>query len=366
MSEMFWTIRYATLADIPAITAIARQYPKELPFISRVQLTEAISKPSLPTSNLSLLICESDGIVRGFVRFRACRDGWQTIYDLAVDKATSRVGIGRALLYAVPCPVRLKCTADNETANRFYKNAGMAFAGVETGKKRNLNKWERGVLSIFVMGGKFEIPDIARRSGMAYGTRHDKQPFDWPFMLDIKWDDYDWTDYMHKVCTWRPVQAMCADYERPSQRRELYRQIRDLRAAGVLRVKVCPKFNGATAHIPSWCICAFSVPSGYAGFIPPSDEFAGRRWHLLGGTPQKQLDWITKIAGHGGRVISIDGNSHETAAKRGSTFDGSRWVRKPTEEVDYLGTMAVSGRNIARAMNAASGWKQLGLNWGES
>lgn len=358
MTDLFWRIRYATLADYPAMNAITRQYPTELPFISRVQFEQSIGK-------LSCLVCEDDGRVVGLVRFHARRDGWQTIYDLAVDKTARCVGIGRALLYAVPEPVRLLCTQDNAVANCFYANAGMTLAGTQQGKKQLLNIWERGVLSIFVMGGKFEAPAIARQSGMAYGTRHDMTPCDWPFMVDIKWDDYDWQDYMHKICSWHPVQAMCADYEHPSQRRELYRQIRDLRAAGVLRVKVCPKFNGATEHVPSWCICAFSVPSGYAGFIPPDAEFAGRRWHLLGGTPQKQVDWITKIAGHGGRVISIDGNSHETAAKRGSSFDGSRWVRKPTEKADYIGTMIHSGRNISSAMNTASGHKQLSI-WGES
>lgn len=354
MDAKWWQIRYAKIDDIPSLERIARQYSKELPFISRVQFAQSIGKQEC-------FVAENTKGILGFVRFHTRRDGWSTIYDLAVGLSATNQGVGRALLYAVPAPMRLKCTQDN-SANRFYINAGMQFAGIDAGKNRPLNIYEMRILSILVHGSNEAMPAIARASHMAYGTRHDMKPFDWPFMVDIRWDNYDWQDYIHKICIWHPVQAMCADYEHPSQRRELYRQIRDLRAAGVLRIKVCPKFNGATEHIPSWCIGAFSVPSQYAGFIP-SDlrEFSVRRWHLLGGTPQDQIKWITRIGGLGGQVISIDGNSHESAAKKGSHFESGRWQRKEGQAADYHHTITISGQNIVKEVNAAAQFNQLSL-----
>lgn len=348
---MNYFIRYGTPDDVDGCQRIARSYRKELPFISRPQLRQSIGKREL-------FVAEWNGDVVGFIRWHARRDGWQTVYDLAVDCTLTQQGIGRALLYTVPAPLRLKCTIDNDTANRFYGNAGMQLAGVEQGKKRALNVWEMQVLCALVFGGNKNAPEWARKSGMAFGTRNDYHAPAWPFMLDIHWTDYQWDTYMKLVKQYRPVMAMAADYERPSQRRELYRQIRALKAAGVLRVMVCPKFDGAVAHIPSWCVIAVSVPSQYAGFLPTDlSEYKGRRVHLLGGTPADQIDLLTKIQGVGGKVISLDGSSHESAAKHGSHFEGGMWRRKAGQPANYEQTIIYSGRRIVREANAA-GWHQ--------
>lgn len=348
-------IRYGTLADVDACQQIARQHPKALPFISRAQLAQSISKRELH-------VAECGGQVVGFVRFHSCRDGWQSLYDLAVHQVYHGQGIGRALLYSVRAPIRLKCTQDNTFANHFYASAGMQLARTEQGKKRALNVWELRVLCALVFGGNKQAPEWARKSGMAYGTRNDYDAPAWPFMLDIHWTDYQWDTYMQLVKQYRPVMAMAADYEHSDQRRELYRQIRALKAAGVLRVMVCPKFDGAVAHIPSWCVIAVSVPSQYAGFLPTDlREYKGRQVHLLGGTPADQIDILTKINGAGGKVISLDGSSHESAAKKGSHFEGGQWRRKAGQPADYEHTIVYSGRRIVQEANAAGMVKQLGL-----
>lgn len=130
-----YNIRLATSQDIDAIDKIARQYPKELAFVRRNALQRGVD-------NKSLHVATSDDNVVGFALFHRRRDGWQTIYDMAVGRSHIRRGIGRLLLYSVPCPIRLKTTQDNERANRFYKNAGMELSGTEQGKKRRLNVYE--------------------------------------------------------------------------------------------------------------------------------------------------------------------------------------------------------------------------------
>lgn len=347
-------IRHGTTDDAHMCQRMTRQFKDNFGRIHLGSLKEAAQRRSLHIAML-------DGNPVGFVSYRACLDGWQTIYELCITREHHGTGIGRALLYSVPAPIRLKTTIDNARANRFYVNAGMKHVGIDPGRKRPLNIYHLRTLSIMCMGGKPEIPDIARQSGMAYGTRHDNKPYDWPFMVDIKWDNYDWRDYLTKLYTWRPVQAMVPDYEHPSQRAQMLKQVEDLYAAGVLRVKVCPKFDGATFDVPAHCIVAVSVPSDYSGFLPQDlGEYRGRKLHLLGGSAPTVYKLIPKLVGAGATVISLDGNSHETGAKTGSHFNGSRWQRGK-DPVRYEHTIEVSGRNITRAMQTATEYTQKGL-----
>lgn len=132
-------IRHGTPTDVDLCQKMTRQHPKSFPFVMKSSLLECVQRQSL-------YIAEIEGLAVGFVSFRACRDGWQTIYELCVDKAWHGQGVGRALLYAVPCPIRLKCPADLEASNRFYANAGMELKTIEIerqGKvlKRPLHIW---------------------------------------------------------------------------------------------------------------------------------------------------------------------------------------------------------------------------------
>jgi hypothetical protein len=177
-------------------------------------------------------------------------------------------------------------------------------------------------------------------------------------MMDINWKKYDWQDYLNKIESHNPVMAMVPDYEHPSQRRRLYQQIRDLKQRGVLRVMVCPKWEGAIAHIPSWCVVAISVPSGYAGYVPPLEQLQGRSVHLLGGSPKKQREYMLKIAGAGGYVISADGNSH--AAKKSSVWNGSQWVKVHTS-YSFYDRVHDQLLDIAKDMQTTATYKQLPL-----
>jgi GNAT superfamily N-acetyltransferase len=351
-------IRYATEADVTACQALTRLkgVREQLPFVMLPSLREAVVRKQL-------FIAEYDGATVGFVHWYARRDGVNTVHEIAVNPDYQGMGIGRALLYSVPCPIRLKCKQDNTQGNTFYQGAGMVLDGTETTKGSTaLNIWRLNILAILCRGGNKDIPQVARESRMAYGTRHDMKPHDWPYMLDIHWQDYDWQDYMHKVCTYRPVQAMCADYEHPHQRSTLYRQIRDLKAAGVLRVKICPKFTGAVAHIPCWCTVAISVPSSYAGFMPDFSELHGRRVHLLGGSPtiwfgksskgasKYQTGLIVGLRGANVSVVSADGNAHARAARQGVYWQDGKW-NSDESAFTYHELCVLSGRNIVKQLN---------------
>jgi hypothetical protein len=149
-------------------------------------------------------------------------------------------------------------------------------------------------------------------------------------MLDCDWKKLSTTEeyerrFIPLVQKYRPVFAMVRDYERAEQREEMLREIEMLRGLGVLRIGVVPKFEGAIQDIPRDCIVAVSVPSSYAGYVPPLEQLRGRRVHLLGGNPKAQLDLIVKMRGIGAQVLSVDYNVHERNAQNGMVFDGGVW-----------------------------------------
>jgi hypothetical protein len=213
---------------------------------------------------------------------------------------------------------------------------------------------------IFCRGGCKNAPAIALASGMLYGTRHDYTPYAPVFMLDINWHKFDWQDYVSKVKLYQPVMAMVPDYERPTQRRALYRCIRDVKPL-VQRVMVCPKFVGAVAHIPSWCIVAVSVPTSYAGFLPDFRELVGRKVHLLGGRPEVQAQIIRQLNGVGATVVSVDGSYHALKAGFGQWFDGGTWSQLRRGKVSDTDLSIASGKNIVRYLQNALKEQQMSL-----
>lgn len=379
-------VRLGTPADVDTCDRIARQQEQR-----QRSALGWVRKSDYRTFHVAMF----DGRVVGFVLYhtptRGSDFGFQVIHTLAVMPEYEGMGIGRNLLYSVEHPVRLRCPqtvngGEHNPANAFYANAGMTLIGVETeyrgGMKKgqvranSLNVWERYILPVLVQGNNAEMPRVARESGWAYGTRAAEKPRDWAYQVDLEfsedWRAFDWDGYMAKVRAWKPVAALALDYFERAQLPTLLAQIADLKAAGVLRVLVCPKFHGAVADIPADCIVAISVPSTYAGFVPDFAELRGRKVHLLGGSPPKWFGsrrsrnsatgYIAALQGAGARVISVDGNAHTGAAEQGGVWQGGVWDFKTTP-LDLYGFMVTSGRNIGRDLHQSAEVRQEAL-WG--
>lgn len=366
-------VRMGTVADVAACYRIATRQPKgTLPKLFRVHFEDSARKRELH-------VAEVYGQVVGFARFHTRRDGWTTLYDLAIDPAYQGCGMGRNLLYSVPQPTRLKCpvcvNGKPNPANAFYANAG--FRLTETDGK--LNTYEMRVLTIFCAGGNADYPNLARQSRMAYGVRSDYEAFDYPFMVDASFKEFNKTRWYkrkrglprkrkpsHFKAIWqhRPVMALACDYEFPRQRENVLDQLRTIEQAGVLRPAVCVKFNGGVKDIPCGVVIAVSVPSRYSGFLPEDlGEYRGRRLHLLGGSPLRWMELIPKLHGAGAIVQSIDGSSHEIGAQTGWHFDleTAGWQNRG-KRAEYAHTIVYSGQAIQRLVNNyANGVQQLSL-----
>lgn len=122
-------IRQATLTDIDHIKQVASRYKKELGFILRPALVEAVKR--------SELLYHPSG---AFCHYHKRRDGITTIYEICVPDEARGQGLGRRMVEILTRPVRLKCPLDNQS-NEFYRHIGFELIGTEPGKKRQLNIW---------------------------------------------------------------------------------------------------------------------------------------------------------------------------------------------------------------------------------
>lgn len=96
MNEYF--IRRGTPEDADICYRIAIvQARGTLPKLLKVNFAESAAKRELH-------VAELDGQVVGFARFHTRRDGWHTLYDLAVAPKWQGLSIGRNLLYSVERP----------------------------------------------------------------------------------------------------------------------------------------------------------------------------------------------------------------------------------------------------------------------
>lgn len=134
---MDFTIRAATLDDVQAVKRLASRYSKEVGYVMYPALREAVARGELTVA------VAPDGSVIGFVNWHKRRDGWRTVYEIAVAPDQLGQGVGKALINSVPGRIRLKCTVENDRANSFYDAQGFRLLEVESGRKRPLNVWIR-------------------------------------------------------------------------------------------------------------------------------------------------------------------------------------------------------------------------------
>jgi len=207
---------------------------------------------------------------------------------------------------------------------------------------------------IFCSGGNKSFARIALAEGFRYGLRSDYVPYWKPYMVDINWKSYDWKEYLDKLTRWQPVMAMIPDYEAPEQQGSIVARAMQLVAMGIERVMVCPKFAGAIFDIPDWCVVAVSVPSRYSGYLPSIKELAGRRVHLLGGSPRDQGDLIRYYGGHGIDVMSVDVNMHLKAAMHGTFYSGRKWRNLGAGAMTSEDAFRLSCQGIIRALALAN------------
>jgi len=181
---------------------------------------------------------------------------------------------------------------------------------------------------------------LAVKSGWKYGTRSSDLACGaagyWdthrPGFVDNHYHDYDHDRHLDVVKYWRPKYATVRDIMSPEQCKaddiEFYETGQILEWAEELgeyaeNVIVIPKTMEGLEAIPDKYVIGYSVPTSYGGTPIPFDALAGRRIHLLGGSPKKQFQYYSMLPDD---VVSLDNNYILKTARYASVFapDGSQ------------------------------------------
>lgn len=122
---------------------------------------------------------------------------------------------------------------------------------------------------------------------------------------------------------------------------------------------IVPKLPGQIAMLPSHVAIGYSIPTSSGGARYELWELENRRVHLLGGSPQEQMDIYKKLASRAA-VMSVDGNMAMMVARNFSEYwEAGVWVDHPekgtSEKPLYLDCWRRSCENIRRE------WERLAV-----
>lgn len=189
---------------------------------------------------------------------------------------------------------------------------------------------------IFCGGGNQRLGQIAIDAGLLYGAQLPNTVYFPLYFADQDWKKPDCATYIAALEKHQPVMATVLDWEHDDQLTEVM-DWAGKAAQYVTDIVIVPKVIGGISKLPRMInskriVLGYSVPTKYAGTEVPIWEFAGWPIHLLGGSPQKQMQlwhYFSNIA----EVVSADGNmTMKMATQRcqfwvpgTATYAGDRW-----------------------------------------
>lgn len=165
--------------------------------------------------------------------------------------------------------------------------------------------------------------DIAIAVGFKRGARLPGTVYGPLYFADQDWKKPDREAYMKALAKHKPHMATVLDWEKEEQLDEVLSWAEEA-AQYAEKVLIIPKVSWSGGQLPrniggKQVVLGFSVPTRYGGTPIPFWEFAGWPVHLLGGSPQRQMEYwryLTNLA----EVISIDGNMANKMATRHCQF----------------------------------------------
>ncbi|GCE45175.1 hypothetical protein EI42_03149 [Thermosporothrix hazakensis] len=214
---------------------------------------------------------------------------------------------------------------------------------------------------IYCAGGNKRLQEVALDEGWLLGLRSDSSlsPFPQQF-VDVDYKNPDFLRHISVVQHYRPKYATVPDLpESGTQATDIMRVLRqrDLLAPYCGTVFVVPKLHIQVLALPADVAIGYSVPSSYGGARYPVSALAGRKIHLLGGSPRKQMEAYKALAPIA-TVTSVDGNYGQKMAVRFARYwaDG-RWHDHPAKAKGSRDIYYECWQRTCRALREA--WTQL-------
>ena len=162
---------------------------------------------------------------------------------------------------------------------------------------------------IYCADGNRRLAQIAIDAGYKYGARLPGTIYHPIYFADQDWKKPDRNAYMSALATHRPYMATVLDLEDTGQLDEVLSWAEDA-ARYVEVVLIIPKVQGIISKLPrdvggAEIRLAYSVPTKYGGTELPLWDFYDWPVHLLGGSPNNQMEVARYLD-----TTSIDGNYH--------------------------------------------------------
>lgn len=193
------------------------------------------------------------------------------------------------------------------------------------------------IMLVYCAGGNPRLSQIAYDAGWKLGMRSDESTLDLPqVFIDIDYKRPDWQRHVEVVAKYRPKYATIPDLSESEVSEEdverALRQREELAQYCEIPL-VVPKLAGQLAMLPPDVAIGYSVPSSYGGVKFGIWEVAqyleGRRVHLLGGSPKKQIEAYLQLSPYS-QVMSADGNYAQRQAVRfGEYWERHCWLEHP-------------------------------------
>ncbi len=164
---------------------------------------------------------------------------------------------------------------------------------------------------VYCAGRNKRLDDIAHAAGYRLGACLPGTVYHPLWFADQDWKRPNREAYMRALAEHRPHMATVLDWEREEQLGDVLDWAEEA-AQYVQRVLLVPKVMGGLGRLPRRVggvavVLAYSVPTRYGASPLPLWELAGWPVHLLGGSPQRQMQVWAHLAPIAD-VVSVDGN----------------------------------------------------------
>lgn len=214
---------------------------------------------------------------------------------------------------------------------------------------------------IYCAGGNPRLSRIAYDNGWQLGMRSDYSTCGLPqVFIDVDYKKPDFEKHLEVVQKYRPKYATVPDLDGDTtSMKDIDRalcQAERLQAYCEI-VLIVPKLSDQLPLIPSQYALGYSIPTSYGGAKYLPWELAGRRIHILGGSPRKQMQAYLHLSCIA-TVMSADGNyAQSQAVKYAMYWKFNHWLyheRKGEGGKDlYIECWERSCINILKA------WRQI-------
>lgn len=175
---------------------------------------------------------------------------------------------------------------------------------------------------IYCAHGNRRFAEIAIKHGFKYGSQSAKTVYFPPMFIDydFKCKKSKWIRHVADCRKYRPELAIIPDWMEYRRLGELV----ELRAVEIApfvgEILIVPKVKGGIAELPRVIAgkrvrLAYSVATSFGATDVPLDEFGDWPVHLLGGSPQKQIEVAKRL-----NVISADGNYAQKLAVENNQY----------------------------------------------